>query len=124
METIVKYELSTLVENPTVVNITKNRTRTTLQRFTTNFWTVKNTYKTGYRIGVVFIHLQDGKSLCSPAFFCNVASLSCTVAALGFRILGKYRPIPGLSIVADGLTICADTISNEGTRPTILEMLL
>ena len=122
METIVQYGLSTLVENATVVNIHKNRN--TLQSFTTNVLTVKNTYKTGYRIGLVFIHLQDGKSICAPSFLCNVAGISCTIAALGFRIFGKYRPIPGLSLVADGLTICADTISNGSTRLTLLEMLL
>lgn len=122
MQTIVKYGLSTLVENTTVVNTPINGNK--LQNVITNVLTVKNTYKTGYRIGLVLIHLQDGKSISSPAFICNAASISCTIAALGCRVLGKYRQIPGLSLVADGLTICADVISNGGTRPTVLEMLL
>jgi hypothetical protein len=122
METIVQYGLSTLVENATVVKTTRNAN--TLQNFAPNVLTVKNTYKTGYRIGLVFIQLQDGKSIYSLSFFCNIAALSCTVAALGCRVFGKYRPIPGLSVAADGLTICADTISNGGTRLTVMEMLL
>ena len=93
MEKIVQYGLSTPIENATVIKRTRNGT--TLQNFIMNVLTVKNTYKTGYRIGLVFMHLQDGKSIYSTAFICNAASISCTIAALGCRVLGKYRSLQG-----------------------------
>ena len=123
MEKIVQYGLSTPIENATVIKTTRNGT--TLQNFIMNVLTVKNTYKTGYRIGLVFMHLQDGKSIYSTAFICNAAWISCSVAAIGCRAVDKLRPMGGLSLLADGLSICGDVISKGGQdRPKIRQILM
>ena len=95
-----------------------------LQVLIGNTLAMKNAYKAGGRLGLMFLHLKDGKSIYYPPFVCNAASVSCSFAAMGCRVTNNYRPIPGLSLLADGLSICGDVIGKGGERPTVTEMLL
>lgn len=139
MPNIVQEGISNIFQNATVQNATTEGVKTgieyvryhgssqtnVLQVVWANCLAVKNAYKAGSRIGVSLIHLSNGGSVYHPPFLCNVASISCSVAALGCRAVDKLRPMGGLSLLADGLSICGDVISKGGEeRPTIRQILM
>ena len=95
-----------------------------LQIFLANAYTIKNTYKVGARIGLVFIHLQNRKNIFTPSFICDIASISCSIAALGCQLLGNYGPIIDLSLIADLITIYGYILYKGFNRPKVLEILL
>ena len=142
MPGIIQEGLSNIFQNSTFQNVTKESVKTgfeyaraqgtqtgqtnVLQIIIANCLTVKNAYKAGSRLGVSIIHLNRGGSVYHPPFMCNVASLSCSFAAMGCRAANKLRPMGGLSLLADGLSICGDVMAKGGgeERPTIRQMLM
>lgn len=142
MPGIIQEGLSNLFQNSTIQNATKEGVRTgieyaraqganqagqtnVLQIIVANCLAVKNAYKTGSRVGVSILHLTNGGSIYHVPFMCNVASVGCSVAALGCRAVDKIRPMGGLTLLADGLSICGDVISKGGEeRPTIRQILM
>ena len=141
MPGLIQEGMSNMFRNETIQNATKEGVKAgmeyvryqgagpgptnVLQIVWANCLVVKNSYKAGARIGVSLIHLSNGGSIYHRPFMCNVASIGCSLAAVGCRAVDKLRPMGGLSLLADGLSICGDVMSKGGKeRPTIREILM
>ena len=128
MTRIIEEGISNIFQNTTKNSFNRGieyvRTKTSettamnfLQIFLANAYTIKNTYKVGARIGLVFIHLQNRKNIFTPSFICDIASISC-------QLLGNYGPIIDFSLIADLITIYGYILYKGFNRPKVLEILL